>query len=157
MAYYIIYIHDLYRRGSMKILIINGPNLNMLGIREKEIYGSMTYDEMIDKIKNDNKDIELEFFQSNAEGEIIDKLHEAFHKKFDGIVLNPGAYTHYSYAIHDAVLSIMPIPVIEVHLSNINSREEFRRNSVIAPACIGQISGLGYMGYNLAISYIKRG
>lgn len=141
----------------MKILIINGPNINMLGIREKNIYGSMSYEDMLDKIKLENKDVDIEFFQSNSEGEIIDKIQKIYGSEITGLIINPGAYTHYSYAIHDAILSIHPIPVIEVHISNINKREEFRKKSVIAPVCIGQISGLGYKGYSLAISYLKRG
>jgi len=139
----------------MKIFIINGPNLNMLGKREPEHYGSQTLDDMNEEIKTQAKSlgIETEFFQSNTEGEIINYLHNA---KADGIILNAGAFTHYSYAIHDAVKSI-DIPVIEVHLSNIHKREEFRHKSVLAGACAGQISGFGKYSYILALQYFNSG
>ena len=131
----------------MKVLVINGPNLNMLGNREPHIYGNATLDDLISFIK----DTFRENFQSNHEGEIIDKLHEA-NDTFDGIVINPGAFTHYSYAIYDAIKSIN-INCVEVHISNIHKRqEEFRKNSVTAGACIGQISGFGFYGYILAIN-----
>ena len=136
----------------MKILIINGPNLNMLGNREPHIYGSATLDDLIRFVKDKFKDnFEIDFFQSNHEGYIIDKLHEA-NDIYDGIIINPGALTHYSYAIYDAIKSIN-INCIEVHISNIHNRqEEFRKKSVIAGACIGQISGFGFYGYILAIN-----
>ena len=139
----------------MKIVIINGPNLNMLGIREPGIYGAGTYDELLEFIreKADNMGVETEFFQSNSEGTIIDKIQECYGKA-DGIVINPGAYTHYSYAIHDAIKSVM-IKTVEVHISDIHSREDFRKISVTAPACIKQISGLGWDGYIEAIKVIK--
>lgn len=134
-----------------KLLIINGPNLNMLGIREPGIYGNESYDSLcaMIKAKADKLGAEVEFFQSNGEGEIIDAIQGAY-GRMDGIIINPGAYTHYSYAIHDAVKSL-GIPVIEVHISNIHTREEFRHKSVIAPACKGQICGLGFAGYILAM------
>ncbi len=135
----------------MKIYVINGPNLNFLGIREQEVYGSNSYEELCRYINNEAKSLnaEIEIFQSNIEGEIIDFIQKAY-KDADGIIINPGAYTHYSIAIFDAVKSVN-IPTIEVHLSNIYKREEFRHKSVIAPACTGQISGLGFLGYKLAI------
>ncbi len=134
-----------------KILILNGPNLNMLGIREPGVYGTENYATLCEKIekKADEFGVEVELFQSNCEGEIIDKIQSVYGKA-DGIVINPGAYTHYSYAIHDCLKSVS-IPAIEVHISNIHTREEFRHKSVTAPACIGQICGLGLKGYLLAL------
>ncbi|MBS7299326.1 MAG: type II 3-dehydroquinate dehydratase [Eubacteriales bacterium] len=134
-----------------KYLVINGPNLNMLGIREPGVYGSDSYEGLLEKIRNkaDELGVEVEFFQSNCEGEIIDKIQSAY-GKMDGIVINPGAYTHYSYAIHDA-LKAVGVDTIEVHISNIHTREEFRHKSVTAPACRGQICGLGFDGYLLAL------
>lgn len=137
----------------MKILVINGPNLNMLGKREPHIYGNATLDDLTNFIKDTFKDkIDIEFFQSNHEGYIIDKLHEA-NGKFDGIVINPGAFTHYSYAIADAIKSIN-VKIVEVHISNIHKREEFRHKSVTANGCIGQISGFGFYSYILGINAI---
>ncbi len=140
----------------MKILVINGPNLNFLGIREKNIYGNQDYNSLIsmieDKCKKDN--IEVECYQSNHEGAIIDKLQEAYFNGTDGIVINPGAYTHYSYAIHDALKSLEDIIKVEIHISDISSREEFRKVSVTAPACHKQIYGHGFDGYLEAIDYI---
>lgn len=135
----------------MKVLIINGPNLNMLGIREPGIYGSESYSDLCEKIKKyaDEKKCETEFFQSNHEGAIIDKIHESF-GKIDGIVINPGAFTHYSYAIRDAIACVK-IPTVEVHISDINNREEFRKISVTAPVCKKQISGHGTDGYLYAL------
>jgi len=140
----------------MKILVINGPNINFLGIREKGIYGENNYDSLVSMIENKAKSlgIDVEVFQSNHEGEIIDKIQEAFYEKVDGIVINPGAYTHYSYAIRDALASVEQIPKIEVHISNIHKREEFRHTSVTAPTCVGQIVGLGLNGYLLALEAI---
>jgi len=136
---------------AKKILVIHGPNLNMLGIREPEIYGTLTMDEINRSIAELAKqlDVETEFFQSNSEGALIDKIQSAY-GTMDGIIINPGAYTHYSYAIRDALSSVM-LPTIEVHLSDINSREEFRRISVIKPVCKAQISGMGKDGYLLAL------
>ena len=135
----------------MKILIINGPNLNMLGKREPEIYGRETLEDICDYIKEyaAKNGAETDFFQSNHEGEIIDKIHAA-PQNYDAVVINPGAYTHYSYAIADA-LSSVTVPKIEVHLSNIHKREEFRKKSVTAPSCTGQIAGFGKTGYIMAI------
>lgn len=135
----------------MKILIINGPNINMLGIREPDIYGRQSYSALCDEAKRhcEDRNAECEIFQSNHEGAIIDKLHAA-RTAFDGVIINAGAYTHYSYAIRDAIAAIK-IPVIEVHISNIDAREEFRANSVIAPVCRGSICGLGFLSYYLAV------
>lgn len=139
---------------AKKIMVINGPNLNMLGIREPGVYGSQSYADLEAYIETyaEESGAEATVLQSNSEGEIIDFIHHAL-GNFDGIVINPGAYTHYSYAIHDA-LSSVNIPTVEVHISNIHKREEFRHKSVTAPACIGQICGLGFRGYTLAIDYL---
>ena len=138
-----------------KIMIINGPNLNMLGIREPNVYGSQSYSDLEAYIESyaETVNIEATVLQSNSEGEIIDFIHHAL-GNYDAIIINPGAYTHYSYAIHDA-LSSVNLPTVEVHLSNIHKREEFRHKSITAPACIGQICGLGFRGYTLAIDYLK--
>lgn len=156
MAIWIECIKRLKGDKLMKILVINGPNINFLGIREKGIYGENNYDSLVSMIENKAKNlgIDVEVFQSNHEGEIIDKIQEAFYEKVDGIVINPGAYTHYSYAIRDALASVEQIPKIEVHISNIHKREEFRHTSVTAPACVGQIVGLGLNGYLLALEAI---
>ncbi|MBO4908511.1 MAG: type II 3-dehydroquinate dehydratase [Lachnospiraceae bacterium] len=140
----------------MKILVINGPNLNFLGIREKNFYGNQDYDYLIAMIEAyaTEKGIEVECFQSNHEGAIIDKLQEAYFEGTDGIVINPGAYTHYSYAIHDALKSLEKPVKVEVHISDISSREEFRKVSVTAPACDKQIYGKGLAGYTEAMDYI---
>lgn len=137
----------------MKILVVNGPNLNMLGLRDKNQYGTFTLEDLNEKILNHFKDIEFDFFQSNHEGEIIDKL-QTF-SKYDGIIMNPGAFTHYSYAIRDCIESIS-IDVIEVHISGVDSREEFRRKSVTAPVCTGKISGFKEYSYILGIEYLIR-
>ena len=139
----------------MKILIINGPNLNMLGIREPEKYGNETLGDINEKIKKycDDNNISVEFYQSNIEGEIINKIHSA-RGNFDGIIMNAGAFTHYSYAIRDAI-PIAEMPVIEVHLTNIHSREEFRHKSVIAPVCKGQICGFGSNSYLVAVRALE--
>ncbi|MBR4622248.1 MAG: type II 3-dehydroquinate dehydratase [Ruminococcus sp.] len=134
-----------------KILVIHGPNLNLLGEREPGVYGVDRFDTVNDEIieRAMNLGMVCEVFQSNHEGEIIDTLHLA-RRKYDGVILNAGAYTHYSYAIRDAIAAIK-IPVIEVHLSNIHAREEFRHTSVIAPVCKGQIAGFGKRSYFLAV------
>jgi 3-dehydroquinate dehydratase-2 len=138
-----------------KVLIINGPNLNMLGIREPDIYGKETLETINDQILNKakNMNLDIEFIQSNHEGQIIDKIQESM-GKYDYIIINPGAFTHYSIAIRDAIKA-SSIPSIEVHISNIYQREEFRKNSVIAPVCVGQISGLGSYGYLLALDFVS--
>lgn len=136
----------------MKIMIINGPNLNMLGVREKNIYGTRNYEDVCNYVKEEGKkrNHEILMLQSNSEGEIIDFIQKAYFENYEGIIINPGAYTHYSYAIHDA-LKGFDIPAVEVHLSNIHTREEFRRKSVTAPACVGQIAGFGEYGYIMAM------
>lgn len=138
----------------MKIIVINGPNLNMLGIREPEVYGTESYADLEAYIEQyaASKGCEAIVLQSNSEGEIIDFIHHA-QTAADAIVINPGAYTHYSYAICDALRSVS-IPAVEVHLSNIHKREEYRRKSVTAAACVGQICGLGFRGYQLAMDYL---
>jgi len=133
----------------MKIIIINGPNLNLLGKREADIYGSQSFDEYFSLLKSIYPSIELDYFQSNVEGEIINKLHEVGFS-IDGIIINAGGYTHTSVAIRDAIAAIKS-PVIEVHISNIFAREEFRHQSLIAPKCKGSISGFGLNSYKLAI------
>lgn len=134
-----------------KVLVINGPNLNLLGEREPGIYGNDTYEALCDLImdKAESLGVKCEVFQSNHEGAIIDKLHMA-RKNFDGVVLNAGAYTHYSYAIRDAIAAIQ-IPVVEVHISNVFARDEFRKTSVIGPVCRGSISGFGFGSYLMAM------
>lgn len=135
-----------------KIIIINGPNLNLLGVREPEIYGKVTFEEYFQELVQNNPKILLTYFQSNHEGFIIDKIHEIGFT-YDGIIINPGALTHYSYAILDALKSVST-PSIEVHISDIKSREEFRRHSVTATASIQMIHGKGLSGYQLAIEEI---
>ena len=141
----------------MKIMVINGPNLNMLGIREKNIYGTFTYEDLCKYIETypnyKEKDIDFTFLQTNHEGEIVNYLHKAYTEKYDGIVLNAGGYTHTSVAIHDAIKAVS-IPTVEVHISNIHAREEFRKVCVTSPACVGQITGLGKLGYVLAVVYL---
>ncbi len=135
----------------MKILVINGPNLNLLGTREPDVYGRQDYAALINKLDGfaKEKGVVIDAFQSNGEGAIIDRIHAAA-GEYDGIVINPGAYTHYSIAIHDA-LKAVNVPAIEVHISNIAAREDFRHASVTAAACAGQISGLGFNSYLLAV------
>ncbi len=138
----------------MKILLMNGPNLDMLGVREPEVYGCETLADIEAEVVAYGavRGVRVDCFQSNYEGALIDKLHEA-HTAYDGVVYNPGAHTHYSYALRDAVASI-DTPVVEVHLSNINAREPFRAISVIAPVCVAQISGKGKAGYQEAIDVL---
>lgn len=135
----------------MKVLIVNGPNLNLLGVREKGVYGSETLLDIAKavNITSEQLGLETDFIQSNHEGEIIDRLHAA-RGVYEAIIINAGAYTHYSIAIRDAIKAI-EIPTIEIHLSNIHSREEFRHHSVIAPVCVGQICGFCKMSYILAL------
>jgi 3-dehydroquinate dehydratase II len=136
----------------MKILVINGPNLNLLGKREPDIYGNRSFEEFFDSLRTGFPDVDLEYFQSNHEGALIDKLHEAGFAA-DGIVLNAGAYTHTSIALADAVGAITS-PVIEVHISNIHKRESYRHHSFIAAKCVGSIVGLGLEGYRLAVAFL---
>ena len=141
----------------MKFLVINGPNINFLGIREKGIYGEENYDSLVAMINDKASElgIEVEVFQSNYEGGIIDRLQKAYFEKVDGIVINSGAFTHYSYAVRDALASIAAIPKIEVHISNVHTREEFRHTSVTVPVCNGQVVGLGLKGYLYAMEALK--
>ena len=135
----------------MKIVVIQGPNLNMLGMREQNIYGPMKLDDIHAQMKgfSEQNGVEIEFFQSNLEGEIVDRLQECLGEA-DGIIINPAAYTHTSIAIRDAISAIQ-IPTVEVHLSNIHQREEFRHTSLTAPVCAGQIVGFGPFGYHLGM------
>ncbi len=144
------------KEKAMKILVINGPNLNFLGIREKSVYGTQDYKYLLDLIQKKAKETgcKIETYQSNHEGAIIDKIQEAYFDGTQGIVINPGAYTHYSYAIRDALASIT-VPKVEVHISNIQEREEFRKISVTAPVCDKQIFGQGLDGYLQAIDFIR--
>ena len=139
----------------MKILVINGPNLNLLGLREPDIYGKNTYKDLTNMIQDyaDKNSITVEFYQSNHEGDIVDKIQDAYNK-FDGIVINPAAYTHTSIAILDA-LKAVSIPTIEVHISDINTREEFRKHSFVSMIAKETICGLGFDGYIKAIENIK--
>ena len=136
-----------------RILVINGPNLNLLGTREKTIYGNLTLNEINSKLQlvADQHAVKLDFFQSNFEGELIEKLHSA-EGVYQGIILNPAAFSHYSYGIADAITAIT-VPVVEVHISNIYKREQFRHKSVVAKTAVGQISGLGYYSYIAALLY----
>ena len=133
----------------MKLIIINGPNLNLLGIRDAAIYGNVSFEEFLSKLRNDFPKYEIEYFQNNVEGEIINKLHEVGFS-YDGIILNAGGYTHTSVSIADAVEAIKT-PVVEVHISNIFAREDFRHISLIAPKCKGSILGFGLNSYRLAV------
>ena len=137
-----------------KIIIINGPNLNLLGKRETEIYGKDSFDTYLEKLKNENAELHIQYFQSNLEGELIDKIQEVGFS-FDGIILNAGGYTHTSVAIADALAAIST-PVIEVHISNIYKREDFRHTSLTAKNCIGLVSGFGLYSYQLAINYFAK-
>lgn len=139
-----------------KVRVINGPNINFTGIREKGIYGSLSYEDIVNNIKNKGVELgfDLECFQSNHEGEIIDYIQKCFLDKVDAIIINPGAFTHYSYAIRDALASV-DIPVVEVHMSNIHKREEFRHLSVTVPVCVGQICGFGSYGYIMALDFVR--
>lgn len=141
----------------MKFLVINGPNLNLLGKREPSLYGAATYEALCARVKAyaAERGCAADCFQSNHEGAIIDAIHAA-DGAYDAVILNPGAFTHYSYAILDALKAVR-VPCVEVHISNIHQREEFRRKSVTAPACVGQICGLGVQGYLLAMEYFLCG
>lgn len=140
----------------MKLLVINGPNLNFLGIREVNIYGKATYNDLCDLINKKclKENIDVEIYQSNYEGDIVSKIQEAYYDKIDAIVINPAAYTHTSVAILDA-LKAVSIPCVEVHISDINEREEFRKVSYVSLICKKQIKGHGFNGYLEAIDYLK--
>ena len=140
----------------MKILVINGPNINMLGIREPEIYGRQSYEDLVKLIKKHAAEIgvEVEFYQSNHEGDIIDLIHKS-KDEYDGVVINAGAYTHYSYAIRDAIEAVADYtPFVEVHMSDIHKREDFRKISVITPVCVKQICGFGKDSYKMGIDLL---
>jgi 3-dehydroquinate dehydratase II len=155
---FLLNILFLREPAMKKILMLKGPNLNRLGKREPEIYGARTLKDLEERMiqLGAESQVEVICFQSNHEGELIDKLHEAEDTDIDGIIFNPGAFTHYSYGIRDAIAGI-DCPVIEVHISNVYQREEFRHKSVIAPVSAGQIAGLGFLGYELALEAFKRG
>lgn len=142
----------------MQVMVINGPNMNFLGTRQPEIYGTATYDDLADMIQAEAErlNVSVRFFQSNCEGEIVDAIQEAYFDKMDGIIINPAAYTHYSYAILDA-LKAVDVPAYEVHISHIDQREPFRAVSVTAPACVGQLYGHGFDGYLMAMDHFLEG
>ncbi|WP_071429155.1 type II 3-dehydroquinate dehydratase [Angelakisella massiliensis] len=140
----------------MKLLVIHGPNLNMLGIREKKIYGAQTYEDLLEYIRQicAREGIEVKFYQSNHEGDLVDAIQGAYYDQMDGIIINPGAYTHTSIALLDAVKAVQ-IPTVEVHLSNIYEREEFRHTSYISLGCIHSYYGMGFQGYEEAVNCLK--
>lgn len=144
----------LNKKSVMKILIINGPNLNLLGKREEGIYGSVSFDDYLMLLQKKYENDEITFYQSNHEGDIIDMLHKVGFGEVDAVVLNAGAYTHTSIAISDAIRAIK-VPVVEVHISNIHAREEYRHKSYIAASCVGTIAGFGLDSYRLAIEAVK--
>jgi 3-dehydroquinate dehydratase-2 len=137
----------------MRIMVVNGPNLNLLGKREPSLYGTTTFWDIENQLKKKFPDVVFEYFQSNSEGALIDHIHKAVDGAFDGLAINPGAYAHYSYAIRDAI-STLKIPVVEVHMTNVYAREEFRHQSVIAPVCTGVVAGFGAMSYLLAVQFL---
>ncbi len=143
--------------GLRKVRIINGPNINFTGIRERGIYGNLNYRQIMDRARDKAVELgyDIEIFQSNHEGQIIDYIQKCYFEKVEGVVINPGAFTHYSYAIRDAIASVPEIPFIEVHMSNIHKREEFRHTSVTAPVCAGQMCGFGSLGYELGLIALK--
>ncbi len=154
---FVIFVSGKYTNyifKDMKIAIINGPNLNMLGRREPEIYGNKDFETFIGELRSENPDVEIHYGQSNCEGVLIDLLQKE-NECADGVILNAGAYTHTSIALLDCIRSLQ-IPVIEVHISNVHAREEFRRHSMISPACLGVICGFGLDSYRLAMMALKR-
>lgn len=140
----------------MKIMVLNGPNINMLGIREKSIYGSESYESMLNLIQEEalQRHVDVVFYQSNHEGDLVDMIQKAYFENFDGLIINPAAYTHTSIAIGDAIKAIAPLPVVEVHISKISEREEYRQVSMCSSACLAQIQGEGLMGYVQAIDLL---
>jgi 3-dehydroquinate dehydratase-2 len=139
----------------MRILILNGPNLNLLGKREPEIYGAESFADILAELGEAFPEVAFDYFQSNHEGAIIDRIHETLGEDLHGMVVNMGAFTHYSYAILDA-LRMVKVPVVEVHLSHLHKREAFRHTSVIAPACVGMITGFGKHGYHMALDWLHK-
>lgn len=141
----------------MKILILNGPNLNLLGLREPAIYGAQTYDDLVQQIREHaaTLSVDVKFYQSNHEGDLVDAIHRAYFEKFDGIVFNPAAYTHTSIAIADAIQSVS-IPTVEVHISDIRKREAFRQISYVKDVCVKSILGEGFRGYCMALDYLVK-
>lgn len=144
-----------HTRHLVTLLVLNGPNLNLLGTREPDTYGTTTLGDIESDLDEAFPEVTCRFAQENGEGALIDHLHAAHEDAVDGVVFNPGGYTHTSVALRDAVAAIDP-PVVEVHLSNVHAREDFRRTSRIAPACVGQMSGFGARGYRLAVQYLVR-
>lgn len=140
----------------MKLMVLNGPNINLTGLREVSVYGRTGYEEMMAQLARaaQSRGHALTCLQSNHEGELIDAIQRAYFENYDGIIINPGAFTHYAYALRDALASV-PVPAVEVHLSNVYRREEFRHRSVTAAICIGQIAGFGAMGYILAMDALN--
>ena len=138
-------------------MVINGPNINMIGIREKNIYGTVSFDDIIKMIKEEaaKRNIEVTCLQSNFEGQLVTWIQDAYFEHYDGIIINPGAYTHTSIAIADAIKAIAPIPVVEIHLSDIDTREEFRKVTYLTPYCIAQIKGHKHLGYIMALDTLQ--
>ena len=149
-----MYLCNELNEEAMKILILNGPNLNLLGKREPGIYGSRGFEDYLEELRQKFHEVELAYFQSNVEGELINKIHEVSFD-WDGIVLNAGAYTHTSIALQDAIRGVKT-PVVEVHISNVHQREEFRHHSMISCACVGVICGFGLDSYRLAVEALRR-
>ena len=142
----------------MRYMIINGPNLNMLGIREKQIYGENSYEDLLSFLKQEaeKRNIEIAVFQSNHEGVLVDLIQQAYFENYDGIIINPAAYTHTSVAIADAIKAVAPLKAVEVHLSDIDRREDFRKVSYVTPYCLGQIKGHGFASYSLAMDLLLK-
>ena len=141
----------------MKFMVINGPNLNMVGIREPSVYGQKSYGELLEMIREEaaRQNDEVTLLQSNHEGDLVDWIQRAYFDGYDGIVINPGGYTHTSVAIADAVKAVAPLPVVEVHISDVEKREEFRKISYLRPYCLATFAGYGFEGYLMAMRYIR--
>lgn len=141
----------------MKFMVINGPNLNMVGIREPSVYGKKSYGELLEMIREEaaRQNDEVTLLQSNHEGDLVDWIQRAYFDGYDGIVINPGGYTHTSVAIADAVKAVAPLPVVEVHISDVEKREEFRKISYLRPYCLATVAGYGFDGYLMAMRYIR--